>query len=471
MHQSKLISLLRTFRARDFRRFRAYLASPYFNKRQDLVEFYAAIEQFAPDFTEAECSREKLWRAYAPEMPLDEKALTYLANFLLKQAESYISTEAFQQDESSKGSRFLSYCLEHGLDKHYRAAHLGTRKSLQQEDYRDAEWQLKAWRLADAEMQHFYSSRSRKAPGSIQRVVDHLDAFYLDKKLELGSELLNLNQILQTEFDTAFIDELVGMVDQRGKVEPSVAIRRLVLNILRDPQDSDSFHSLLQMLPQTHRYFPPEKVKGIFAYAQNYCIRRIKAGDKQFEMQLFHIYQESIQSKLIYENGLLSPWDFKNVCSIALRLGEYQWTQDFITEHESRIAIHFRASAIAYNSANLFFHQGQFDTALRTLMQVEFSDIFYALDTRRMMLMIYFERGDTDALLSLVASFRAYLNRNKFISAQNKSAYKAFVDWAARIYRFSASELQNQREALLREIRETHPLVAQEWLLTQLKDE
>lgn len=469
MDQTKLIVLLRTFQARDFRRFRSYLASPYFNKRADLVAFYAAVEQFAPAFKAEECTRKALWETYAPDQPLDEKALTYLANFLLKQAESYISTESFQQDETSKGSRFMAYCLELGLAKHYRAAHLRTRKSLHAESLRDAEWQLKAWRLAEAEIQHFYLSRSRKAPDSLQRVLDHLDAFYLDKKLELGCELLNLNQILQTEFDTPFVPELVGMLERRPQPEPAVAIRSLILNIFRDPLDGDSFESLLRLLPQIHHYFPLEKAKGIFSYAQNHCIRRIKAGDKKYEEQLFHIYQESIHAKLMYENDLLSPWDFKNVCSVGLRLGEFQWTREFISSHESRIADHFRESAMAYNTANLYFHEGQFDQAVRTLMQVEFSDVFYALDTRRMLMMIYFEREDTDALLSLVASFRAYLNRNHLISEQNKKAYKSFVDLAARLYRLTDSELGQQQIELRREIMETHPLVAKEWLLGQIK--
>lgn len=468
MHDSKLIALLRTFRTRDFRRFREYLASPFFNKREDLVRFYGQLLQFGPDFSEETCTREAVWAAYAPGQAHDSKMLNYLSNFLLEAAENYVATEALQQDSYAQGVRLLGYYLGHDLPKHYRSTLLRTRKALQAAPYRDSEWHLKAWRVADLEMQQFYASRTRKADNTIRQVQAHLDAFYLDRTFELGTELFSLNQMFRDEYDTRFVEDLLAVTDPQAAAQPTIRIRQWIFRMHLSPEAQEPFDQLLAILPKIHEYYPPERVKGIFAYAQNHCIRRIRAGESHYEALLFRIYKESIGSGMIYENGRLSPWDFKNVCSIALKLGEFAWTAAFIEREAPQIAATFRASAMAYNTGNLHFHQQQFDAALRALAKVEFSDIYYALDTRRIMLMIYYQRQDVEGMASLIPAFRSYLKRVRGISEQNRIAYKHFVDWVARLGRMSSAELQRTRPELAAQLAETQPLIAREWLVEQL---
>ncbi|MEM7036366.1 MAG: hypothetical protein AAF570_05240, partial [Bacteroidota bacterium] len=238
-------------------------------------------------------NKSTLWNTYAPSDPIDEKQLGYLMNFLLKHAEQFIAFEKLHHDPVTAGVHVMAHCLEHGLQKHFRATYLRTHKAHTAAPNRDAEWHLKAWRLSDAQMHYFYASKSRRPDPSISHTAAYLDAFYFEKKLEMSSELLNLNQILQEKLPTDFIPDLLAFLDTHPPKAPSVRIRRLVLNILLDPTDTASFRALRDMLPETLTLFEPEKIKGIFAYAQNYCIRRIKAGDTTFQRELFSIYQES----------------------------------------------------------------------------------------------------------------------------------------------------------------------------------
>jgi len=466
--KTKLVEFLRTFKTRDFRRFREYLASPFFNKREDLCAFYAVLLDAAPQFSGTLIKREKVWRRYAGDQPFSEKEFNYLTNFLLQHAENYIAMESFGEDQTSKHSRVLGYCLDKGLHKHYKGVYQRAQKSLTAEPYRDGDWHLKAWRLADAEMHRFYSFHSRRADSSITAVVDHLDAFYLDKKLALSSEILNINQILNEKFDTSFTQELVMLMANRESSRSIIEIRKLILNLLRDPEDVSSFFRLRDLLPLAQEHYPPDKAKGVFTYAQNYCIRRIKSGDATFEVELFRIYQETIRSEIIFEDGMLSPWHCKNICSIALKLREFSWVGEFLAGHEHRIPLEFRSTAIAYNQANLLFHQERFGEALRSLSKVEFADVFYALDTRKMMLMIYFIRKDSEAFFSLVSSFKTYLNRNQVISEPSRIAYKSFVEWIAKIFRLPEWEFREKKTLLKEELSQAQQIVGKEWLVKQL---
>ncbi len=427
--------------------------------------FYSVLEQQSPSFSADHIKKELIWEKYASPRPFDEKELAYLMNFLLKHAENFVAIEKIEKDDSIKGSLTLDYYLEYGLSKHYKAVFQRTRQALEKENYRDADWHLRAWRLAYSEVQHFYSFPSRKPDDSLTRANEHLDAFYLDKRLELSGEILNLNQILEDRINTQSIEELLKFLENSNTTEPSVQIRILVLKILWDPNDLDSFQKLRQILPETTEVFPPEKVKGIFAYAQNFCIRRIKSGDPTYQQELFAIYQESIQAGAIFEGEFLNPWNFKNVCSIALKLKEYKWIESFIDAYGHRIPPEFRTSTVAFNKANLHFHQSKYDQALRTLTEVEFSDIFYALDTRKMQMMIYFEREDHKALASLISSFRIFLRRNRVASEKNRKAYKHFLDWVTRIFRAIQKGEQEELAEFIPQILATKPLVEGEWLV------
>lgn len=98
-------------------------------------------------------------------------------------------------------------------------------------------------------------------------------------------------------------------------------------------------------------------------------------------------------------------------------------------------------------------------------MKVEFSDVFYALDTRRMMLMIYFERRKTEALSSLVSAFKTFLRRNRVVSEANRLAYKNFVDWLNRIFQERSAGNTAPLREYAHEIKQARPIVESAWLI------
>jgi len=468
LHDSKLIVLLSTFNARDHNRFREYLQSPFFNKREDLLDFYECLRGFAPEFDPGRCTRENVWQAYASGKPFNSKSLNYLANFLLTLAEDFLAVRGLRKDGITSGIWLMDHYLEQRLEKHYRSTLLRTKKALEAEPYRDSQWHLNAWRVEELAIQQFYASRTRKADDTIQKAQTHLDAFYLDRTFELGTEQFSINQMFQRSCNTDYVEELLEITDQQAAEHPIIRIRRLIFRIHVAPENHEVFEELLALLPAVQSHFRPDQAKGVFAYAQNHCIRRIRAGDSQYEQLLFQIYQQSIASGVIYENGHLSPWDFKNVCSIGLKLEAYDWIGDFIDNSNSKIEAPFRNSALAYNQGNWHFHQGQFDAALRSLAKVEFSDVYYALDTRRITLMIYYQRGDQEGMAFLIPAFRSYVRRIKGISDSQRFAYKNFVNWVAKLARISPAELKRDRESLMQQLAEVKPLIERVWLADRL---
>ena len=50
------------------------------------------------------------------------------------------------------------------------------------------------------------------------------------------------------------------------------------------------------------------------------------------------------------------------------------------------------------------------------LLKVEFNDVYYHLDSKSLLMKVYFELDEYDAFSSLVDAFKIYLRRNQTIS-------------------------------------------------------
>ena len=130
----------------------------------------------------------------------------------------------------------------------------------------------------------------------------------------------------------------------------------------------------------------------------------------------FEIYQTLLEKGIIFKNGELLPWDYKNIVTLGLRLKEFEWIEGFIKNFNHKLPAKFQENALTYNLANLYFSQKRYDDVIRLLSTVEYKGLYYALDGRWLLLRTYYELQEMEAMESLVESFRIFLLRNKLLS-------------------------------------------------------
>ena len=96
MKNSKLIELLKTFDANEWRQFEAFVASPYFNSNENLIQLGAFLGKYAPDFSSAALTKEKAYQAVFPGIPFDARQMGYLMNYMIQLAEEFISIQHYR---------------------------------------------------------------------------------------------------------------------------------------------------------------------------------------------------------------------------------------------------------------------------------------------------------------------------------------------------------------------------------------
>ncbi|MEM1000499.1 MAG: hypothetical protein AAGN35_25830 [Bacteroidota bacterium] len=461
MQHSKLLDLLRTFTRRDLRRFTAFIQSPYFNTDAEVVALFAHLRGLSPRFPERKLQREVIWRAVYPDQPYDEKALAYHQSHLLQLGEQFLAFERVQSRPQELSLHALVAVEDRGLEKHANLARKRLHKQVDAYAFRTEEYYRMQYETTAVEIMDQSRRQVRTYDRFLQEHVRHLDHFYLAARLRLTCELVNRQNILAQQYAPGQVDALLDYLAAQGADQvPAVAVYHCVLLLLTSPEGDTYFLQLKGLLQAHVAVVPDPELAEIYSYVQNFCILRIRSGRLEYLTELFAVYQQSLAKGYFLENGVLSPWKYKNIASVALRVGEFAWVQNFIRDYKEALPTEFRETAYAYNQAFLCYQQGQLKQALRNLRDVEFNDVFYSLDTRKMMLMIYFEQGEEEPMLSLIAAFRTYLRRNKLISEKNRRAYWNFIDLVNAIHR-----AEQTVEGLQIAIRSTQPLVEEQWLV------
>ncbi len=464
MRNSKLILLLETFSAAEWRRFGEFLSSPFISKRTELPIFYNYLKSIAPNFAEKKLEKELLFKKIYPNEPFDHRHLVHLTNYMLKQAEFFLAHLRLEQEEHTINTFILEELMERKLEKHYRHYINKSTETLNKKQAVNSQHFLQQYQLSDIAKRHFLAQKVRKYDPSLQVASDHLDQFYFLNKMKATCEMLEWKNIIAADFNFTFIKETVAHLEQTKKHLPPLILIYLSVYHLHTKESPEM--TFLQMRSQLKKY--QKKISDVdknylYLFAINFCGLQIKRNNntEYYATQCLELYLEGIEQKFLYANGLLPPWTFKNIVKVALNLKKYDWTETFIQTYATHLEKSFQTDALHFNMADLNFRKKNYEQAQSYLMKIRHSDIFYNLGAKTMLIKIYFETDDEEALLSMIASFTLYLKRNKDIDSNIKHTYLNFTSLLYKLLKakpYKIPRIQN-------EIKTTPLLTDRRWLL------
>lgn len=470
MQESKLIDTIRCLSRKELRRFEDYVKSPFFNKNEDLVNFYVYLKSLAPRFPEDLLHRKSVYEHSFPGTEYNEKHLGYLMSDLLLLAEAFIAYERYSRERILPLYHILSAYNEWDLDKNYNAVMREATDRQEKYPYRDTTYYFNQYLLATVSNLNFDKQKKRKFDLNLQEAADNLDLFYLAVKLKYCCEIINRTNVLSGSYELRLLNEIINYLNQRPDEQiPAIAIYHRIALMLTESDKEEHFHKLKSLLAQHSDKFPLHEIRDIYAYAQNYCAKKINTGNTRYLREAFSLFQALLEKKILFTDKYLSHQTYKNIVTVALRLQEYGWAEKFIYEYRDSLTPEFRETAFAYNYANLCFHKRDYSEALKSLLRVDFPDVYYHLNTKLLMLKIYYEINEEEALYSLIDAFKIYLKRNKLVSEYQRKTYFNLLRFVQKLMRLIPGKSQKLDE-LEKQIRDTQDTTNMKWLMDKLQE-
>ncbi len=429
--------------------------SPYFNKNEKVIAFAQLLLEENWLDEEAKLEKEKLYKALYPNETYKEQRIADLQSYLLKLVEKYLALDIYHADtrrielDTIKGFRTKQ------LNKHFEQAHRKLKKNDKLELQFIDEYHLDTYYLEKESDLYFSSKDSRTKDKSIERQTFQLDLFYLTAKLRNCCEMLNRQNIVQEEYDIHFLEEVQQMVNNHPEKLagfPAIPIYNCILMTLKDSKNEAHYNKLTNLLTTHQDKLPDTETRLMFDFAQNYCIKQINSGNSNYLRELFRLFQLLLQNGLMLDDGQISEWDYKNIVTVGGRLKEHGWIEQFVHDYKDKLPEDDRENAFTYNLASTYYSQGRHQEAMRLLLSVEFTDLYYSLGSRSLLLKIYFELDETEPLFSLCDAFKIYLKRNKLVSSYQYTAHFNLVKFTKRLATLRNRMYSMRSETFLRDL-------------------
>lgn len=471
MLNTKLFTLLETLSVYELNRFVKFLCSPYFNEDERLIKLARVL---APSFKkqiQSELNQVQIWKAVYGNRKWSSLHFARLFSDLLKKLEEFLAIDYLKQSEVDKQQQLLVQLNNRGLTRHYPEAAKVARKKLELGLHRDSSYYLHLFETEAQQNSYLELQNQRSTEKNLLQTIEALDIFYLINKLNYLAAILHYKNFLSLEGEVALANEILAYLKKHPYPRiPAIAIYHCIVLSLIEPENEEHFKQLKFLLEKNYALFQKSNARNMYAFAINFCIRRINFGRLEYVKELLILYQQMLNANLMTNDEKeLSQFDYKNIVTVGLRAGEAAFTEKFIRDYKNNIPKADRQNAYTFNLARLYFFQRRFDKVLPLLQDVAYSDIFYQLDSKTTLMKTYYELGDYLPLMSLKESFRILLRRKKLISEQNRLNYMNFIRYTMKLYRADVKDIP-KIAALKKQIQESTNVADKGWLIEKINE-
>lgn len=472
MQKSNLIAILKQLPKKDWREFRKFVRSPYFNQQDDIIRMFDYIDEAINILPPIALNREKVFKKVFPNEVFEEQKLRHKTSLLFKILKRYLTQAEFENDKIQTQQYLCNSFRKKGMLKFFKKELVQSQHLLEQEIYRDSNFYFKNYELGMEEA-GFTIGKERKKTKNFQSLADHLTISYVSSMLRLSCEIQSHQTLSNQIYDLKLLPKILELVASDFYLEvPTIYLYYHCYNAfgkLENNKTADSeihFQEFKKLIQQHWKLFPPSEIRNIYLYAINYCIKRLNSGDRQFIREAFELFRSGLKNETLLEEGILSSFTYKNITRLGMALSENEWVESFLENYKKYLSPRERENTWRYNLAFVYFQQTKYKQAMQLLLQVEFKDVLNNMDARRILLKSYFELKEYNALESLLDSFSRYIHRQKEIGYHREN-YLNFIRFVKKIIQGRMDDKKNI-EQLKQEIEMTSGLVEREWLLEKL---
>jgi len=469
MRETKLYSTLVQLDGFELNRLHRFVLSPYFNRNEAIVKLFEWIKDDLKRPSETLSTKEELWQlCFGETDPYNDGRFRKLQSDLLKLIEDYYAQEAFEANPVHKAKYLLETIHQKGLGKIQSGALKSAQRLTEEQVRKPASFYYYQYEIEESIYNLNQSQLERNTKLNIEEIAKNLDRFYLAEKLRYYCTILNHQLNAALNYKILFMDEIIEHVKSHDYSDvPPIRIYYQILLTYEEPDNVTHYENLKTLIDQHIHLFNEYEAKEIIDAALNYSLERMNAGKKEFIRETFNLYVKFLSNGLLFINGQITPWSFKNIVTTGLRLSEFDWVEKFIHEYNTKLDHQYRENAITFNLAQLHFYKGDYFKVITLLSKVEYEDITYNLNSKTLLMASYFELDEIDALNSLLDTFRVYLDRNKKIPQIRRKHYLNTISIVRKLAKIKVGD-KIEVQKLENEIEITQGLVSKNWILEKL---
>jgi hypothetical protein len=476
---SELLDIFKCLTKQDRRELHDFVRSPFHNKREDVVRLFEYLDKYLKEgpsvFSLKKESKnittvfkkENVFKAVFVDVKnYDDKQLRYTMSFLLKCIRQFLIYKDLTISELNNEIALNRALRQRGADKIFEKNIQQSFLFFENQNLRHADFYFNKYRLQMVEYEYLHR-RQRGGELHLQEISDSFDDFFMVEILRLACAMKAHQGISQRTYNLSFLEEVLTKIEKRDyKPTPSVFAYYFAYKTLSNNAQSTDFQSLKDFIVEKGSIFPQAEIRDLTLVAINFCIKKLNSGEREYEQQALDLYKNGLKTGSFLESGELSSYTYTNVMLLAVKKGEFEWAEQFLQDFKKYLPARERENLFKYNLAMFYFRRNDYPKAMQLLQEVTLKDVLHNLDARRVLMRIYYELGEYDALDSLLESFRIFLHRQKDLSYHRQS-YLNLIKFVKKLLQTNLLD-KKEKEILRGQIESTTELTERDWLLGQL---
>ncbi len=470
MEKSQLIQVLRTFSRKELRELGKWVRSPAHNQREDVILMYDYLTEKDHYLVDEYLLKEDVFPYIYPNEDYDDARLRQTMHFFFKLIEDFLLYQEWSEDDAKIKLTLAKAYRKRKLTKAFLKNLRLAQRRLEEQPLRNEQFYQNNHSLQQ-EQYLFQSTQKRITEYNLQELSDSLDLTYLSEKLRQSVHMLTHQKVYKTNYNLGLIAPVLSYIEENNFLNiPAIGIYYYGLKTLTEAEDESNFFQLKKLIIENGALFPKDEMKDIYLMAINYGIGRMNAGMEQYYKEAFDLYKAGFESEVLIEKAGISRWTFLNVVSIGVKSEEYTWTEQFIENFQKYVDAEYRENIVCYALGLLHFNQKNYNKAMPLFLRVDYKDILLTLNTKALLLIMYYEQEEFDALESLIDSMQTYVRR-KDVVGYHKQIYKNVIYLTKKLLRINPYN-SKQKKQLKEEFETTTPLQKshREWFLEKLDE-
>jgi hypothetical protein len=461
--ETKLLRTLRTLNRKDYSELCRYYSSGFISAPEAATALLDHLLSFKPSFTSPQLTKEKVFKKIFPGKSYADTKMRLVISDALKIVNQYIGISRIVEDTYPFEMLLLEHFSDAENNEHTMKRFDEFEKKLKSFPYRNEQYFYFSFRLEELK-NNFFVRRSKDH--DLSPIFRNLESFYFLNKLKLTCVRLSHNFIFKKEMGDAFVEEIIDKLERKLYNDSPIILGYSYGVLLLSGSKADKqFHLLYDLLENCSDQVSDYEKKVFSKILENYCIRQINSGHEQFYEMLYPLLENRLM-----EAEEISSSEVKTFITLCLRMEKPAVAHRFIQEKKNAIVpADIREDAFNYSMALLHFYRKEYNSVLTMLQQVEYLNVFYKIDSRKLLIQAFYELKEWDSLDSAMNAFRVFMHRNKEISDLHKKNNQNFINF---LYKLVSAPVNKQKrlQQLRQQLRNSRDVAERKWLMEKLDE-
>ncbi len=478
MRDSRLVEILASFDKDDLKAFRKFLNSPFVKSRRNISQLFDVLSEYHPDYKSESISKDRIFRVLFEKEEFNAKKLENLALDLLSALESYLSHDALDSEKID----MMMYLSQGYFDRRLMNNSFRVLKKIES----DSEFSFGKG--------HFYFSMLRKLSfmkssyfmqnhqyeANIESVKEILEASAFQFILDLTHYQSIKRPALNTygiEVKDDLLDSLIANFDFQLFVENlkssqsmnalPVLMNYYKLKTIETPDEVEYYYKLRDVFYDSIETFDREHKHLNFSHLANYCVQNFLKNRNEFKKEGLEVYKKMMMNNAftLSENEYIQTMTFRNIVLFCISNKDAEWLEYFLDNYSNALQPDEREDQKNYSYGQLYFLKGDFDGALDCVSRVRKEYFLFKTDLKNLLIKLYYELDHIESALSMVDSYRHFLNKNKEISENHKETFRNFLNYFYSLLKIKSLQSKEDPEFIKSQISSENRIISRHWLL------